>query len=162
MLKQYQKEIEKLLDQSLELCDDFNSPISFNSARQKVISKKLQDQNYTQKVISLNKNILYTNKKQLQDNYQDLQISRSLNDISRCRSQMQLVVSSVLPNVEIRHNSIQTMSQPQQVMRQLRKQNSKLRLQPTQSLATLSPLATQSFSNQSFSLATQIPEFQAK
>ncbi|CAL5998673.1 Hypothetical_protein [Hexamita inflata] len=99
-------------------------------------------------MISLNKNILYTNKKQLQDNYQDLQISRSLNDISRSRSQMQLVVSSVLPNVEIRHNFIQPMSQPQQVMRQLRKQNSKLRLQPTKSLATLSPLVTQSFSNQ--------------
>ncbi|CAL5998749.1 Hypothetical_protein [Hexamita inflata] len=118
-MKQLYKEINK---------DEFSNeiPVSYNQAQIKVITKQQYSPNQTEQVLLINKDILDKDKKKQHDNYVDLQISRSLVDITRSRSSTQSSVASALPNVEIRQSHLHQISQPQIAKRYLHKSGSKL------------------------------------
>ncbi|CAL6027572.1 Hypothetical_protein [Hexamita inflata] len=123
-MKQLYKEINKLLNEMNEFSNEI--PVSYNQAHNKVIVKQQYSPNQTEQVLLINKDILDKDKKKQHDNYVDLQISRSLVDITRSRSSTQSSVANALPNVEIRQSHLRQISQPQIAKRHMHKSGTKL------------------------------------
>ncbi|CAL6041506.1 Hypothetical_protein [Hexamita inflata] len=120
-MKQLYKEINRMLEESEESSASYHIPISFNQVTKVNNKSKQYNKTQTEQVIEINKDILNKNKKKLLDDYVDIQISRSLFDISRSRSNTQCSVTNALPNLEIRNSQIHRVSQVQQAKRSPRK-----------------------------------------
>ncbi|CAL6064466.1 Hypothetical_protein [Hexamita inflata] len=142
MMKRYKQDIEKMLEETFDLDETAHSTITFNKQPLKKIQKPPFNQNQAKQILTINKDILNNDKMDEFDFYVDLQIKSNLTDLSRSRSYTQLTETSVLPNIEIKQNTIQQLSQQKISKQKLTKCASKHKLEkvhvtPSQSFALL-------------------------